>query len=68
MTCSVAICVRINKHVKVEATKALDAMGLSLSDAVRVFLTCVANDKQMPFKLKEADTKTSAGSAMIVKT
>ena len=44
--------VRIDEQVKAEATEALEAMGLSVSDAVRIFLTRVAADKEFPFTLK----------------
>lgn len=41
--------VRVEERVKVEATKALAAMGLSVSDAVRVLLTRIAAEKALPF-------------------
>ena len=44
--------VRIDERVKDEATEALEAMGLSVSDAVRIFLTRVAADKEIPFALR----------------
>jgi DNA-damage-inducible protein J len=52
--------VRVNEKVKVQATKALTAMGLSVSDAVRVFLTRIAADKQLPFELKVPNSETRA--------
>ena len=44
--------IRIDKRVKSQAAKALSAMGLSVSDAVRVLLTRVAAEKALPFDLK----------------
>jgi DNA-damage-inducible protein J len=40
-------------------------MGLSLSDAVRVFLTRVVAEKQLPFALKvpNAETRTAIAEA-----
>ena len=55
--------VRVDEKVKAQATKALAAMGLSVSDALRVFLTRVAAEKQLPFALKVPNSKTRAAMA-----
>ncbi len=52
--------VRVNEKIKAQATRALTAMGLSVSDAVRVFLTRIAADKQLPFELKVPNAETRA--------
>ena len=52
--------VRVNEKIKAQATKALTAMGLSVSDAVRGFLTRIAADKQLPFELKVPNAETRA--------
>ena len=52
--------IRIDRRVKAQATKALSAMGLSVSDAVRVLLTRVAADKALPFDLKVPNAATAA--------
>ena len=52
--------VRIDENIKAQATETLAAMGLSVSDAVRVFLTRVAAEKQLPFELKVPNRKTRA--------
>jgi DNA-damage-inducible protein J len=52
--------IRIDKRVKSRATKALSAMGLSVSDAVRVLLTRVAAEKALPFELKVPNAATAA--------
>lgn len=52
--------VRIDQRVKTKAEKALRAMGLSVSDAVRVLLTRVAAEKALPFALKVPNAKTRA--------
>ncbi|MFA9210036.1 MAG: type II toxin-antitoxin system RelB/DinJ family antitoxin, partial [Yersinia sp. (in: enterobacteria)] len=44
--------VRIDDDVKKQATAALNAMGLSVSDAVRLFLNRVVADQAFPFELK----------------
>jgi len=63
MASSTMIHVRINEQVKKEATQTLEAMGLSVSDAVRVFLLRVIADKQMPFALKVPNAETRSAMA-----
>jgi len=52
--------VRIGKRVKAQAAKTLAAMGLSVSDAVRVLLTRVAAEKALPFEVKVPNAETAA--------
>lgn len=52
--------VRIEKRIKTQAAKTLAAMGLSVSDAVRVLLTRVAVEKAIPFEVKVPNPKTVA--------
>ncbi len=52
--------IRIDKRVKAQASKALSAMGLSVSDAVRVLLTRVAAEKALPFDLRVPNAATRA--------
>jgi DNA-damage-inducible protein J len=52
--------IRIDKRVKSQATKALSAMGLSVSDAVRVLLTRIATEKALPFEVKVPNATTVA--------
>jgi DNA-damage-inducible protein J len=41
--------VRIEEKVKAKAAKALKAMGMSVSDVVRVLLVRVATEQKLPF-------------------
>jgi len=41
---------RIDGAIKAEAAAVLAAMGLTVSDAVRLMLTKVAHDKELPFE------------------
>jgi DNA-damage-inducible protein J len=41
---------RIDSEVKEEASTVLEAMGLTISDAVRLMLTRVAREKTLPFE------------------
>jgi DNA-damage-inducible protein J len=52
--------VRIDKRVKARAAKTLSAMGLSVSDAVRVLLTRVATEKALPFEVRVPNAATTA--------
>jgi DNA-damage-inducible protein J len=52
--------VRIDQNLKTKASKTFDAMGMSLSEAVRVFLTRVATDQAFPFELRIPNAETIA--------
>jgi len=52
--------VRVDKRIKARAAKTLSAMGLSVSDAVRVLLTRVAAEKALPFEVKVPNVATAA--------
>lgn len=49
---------RISETTKEEATAVLAAMGLTVSDAFRLLLVKVANDKVLPFELLNPNEKT----------
>ena len=51
--------VRVEKRIKTQAAKTLAAMGLSVSDAVRVLLTRVAVEKALPFEVKMPNATTA---------
>jgi len=58
MTTTAMVHVRVDQQIKEQATETLAMMGLSVSDAVRVFLMRVVADKQMPFRLKVPNVET----------
>ena len=60
MATTTMVHVRVDQRIKAQATKALAAMGLSVSDAVRVLLMRVAAEKQLPFALKVPNAETRA--------
>lgn len=41
--------VRLDKELKLEASEILSAMGLSISDLVRMTLTKLVNERDIPF-------------------
>ena len=52
--------VRIDEETKVRASEALNAMGLSVSDAVRILLRRVVADQAFPLELKVPNAATQA--------
>jgi len=63
MATTTMVHVRVDEQVKAQAAETLAAMGLSVSDAVRVFLLRVIAEKQMPFALKVPNAETNAAMA-----
>ena len=63
MAASTMVHVRVDDQVKAQATETLAAMGLTISDAVRLFLMRVVADKQMPFAIKVPNQETRAAMA-----
>ena len=59
-TTTTMVHVRVDETIKTQATETLAAMGLSVSDAVRVFLMRVIAEQQMPFALKAPNAETRA--------
>ena len=60
MAATTMVHVRVGERTKARATKALAAMGLSVSDAVRVLLTRIAADQALPFSLQVPNATTAA--------
>lgn len=52
--------IRVDDDTKEQATLALTAMGLSMSDAVRLFLRRVVIDQAFPLELKVPNAETLA--------
>ena len=50
--------IRVEEKVKERAAKTLAAMGMSVSDAVRILLVRVAEEKALPFDIKVPNTTT----------
>lgn len=49
---------RIDTGTKERATEALADMGLSISDAIRLLLVKVANERRLPFAVKAPNAAT----------
>jgi DNA-damage-inducible protein J len=52
--------VRVDENVKAQAAQTLAAMGLTVSDAVRVFLTRVVADNELPFAIRAPNASSRA--------
>ena len=57
---TVMLHVRIEEQVKAEATAVFDAIGISVSEALRVFLKRVVSEKAFPFRLEVPNAATRA--------
>ncbi|AGX87500.1 type II toxin-antitoxin system RelB/DinJ family antitoxin [Candidatus Symbiobacter mobilis] len=55
--------VRVDEQIKTQAAATLATMGLTISDAVRVLLTRVVADQQMPFAIEAPNAETRAAMA-----
>ena len=51
---------RIDTDTKARATEALKAMGLTVSDAIRLLLLRVADEKRLPFTIQVPNRATVA--------
>jgi DNA-damage-inducible protein J len=60
MATTTMVHVRVDEKMKIQAAETLESMGLSISDAVRVFLKRVVAEKKLPFELKVPNAKTLA--------
>lgn len=49
---------RIDTNTKERAADALEAMGLSISDAIRLLMLRVADEKRLPFEVKAPNART----------
>jgi DNA-damage-inducible protein J len=60
MAATAMIHVRVDDEIKTQATETLAMMGLSVSDAVRVFLKRVVVEQAMPFEIRVPNIETRA--------
>lgn len=60
MTATAVVRSKIEPTLKEEATRVLADMGLTVSDAIRIFLTQVVSEKALPFPVKTPNAETQA--------
>ena len=58
MNADTVVRARIDSDTKVRVTEVLDAMGLSVSDAIRLLLLRVADEKRLPFAIQVPNATT----------
>lgn len=58
MSSNTVVRARIDSDIKARATEALHAMGLSVSDAIRLLLVRVADEQRLPFDVKVPNRET----------
>lgn len=61
MPANAVVRARIDEQIKEEATVVLAAMGLTVSDALRIMLTRVAREKALPFEPLVSNKETIQG-------
>ncbi len=49
---------RIDKHVKDDANRLFNSLGITMSEAIRLFLCQAVSKKAIPFKIAEPNRKT----------
>ena len=49
---------RIDTNTKARAAEALEAMGLSISDAIRLLMLRIADEQRLPFEVKAPNAAT----------
>lgn len=60
MTATTMIHIRVDEELKTQASETLAAMGLTVSDAVRVFLMRVVAEQAIPFDVRTPNAATQA--------
>ena len=65
MAATTMVHVRVDENVKAQASETLASMGLTVSDAIRVFLTRVVADKELPFAIKAPNAASRAAMAEV---
>ena len=58
---------RIDDSIKAKAENACSAMGLTLSSAINIFLTKVANERRIPFEISADPFYSEEHIAMLEK-
>ena len=58
--------VRLDTQLKDDAERTLDSLSLSMSSAIRVFLTHVVAQKALPFPVQATPVQTAADRKSVV--
>lgn len=63
MNADTVVRARIDSETKERATAALEAMGLSVSDAIRLLMFRIADEKRLPFSVQAPNATTAKALA-----
>jgi DNA-damage-inducible protein J len=63
MAADTVVRARIDITTKERASAALEAMGLSISDAIRLLMLRIADEQRLPFEVKVPNTATRRAMA-----
>jgi DNA-damage-inducible protein J len=63
MTADTVVRARIDGRVKEQAADVLGKMGLSVSDAIRMLMVRIAQEKALPFDVRMPNAETAAARA-----
>ena len=67
MAADTVVRARIDAATKERASAALEAMGLSISDAIRLLMLRIAAEQRLPFELKVSNAATRRAMAELEK-
>jgi|TARA_A100001391_G_scaffold165892_1_gene125861 DNA-damage-inducible protein J len=65
MSADAVVRARIDAETKERAVEALEAMGLSVSDAIRLLMVRIADEQQLPFAVQVPNKVTENAMAEI---
>ena len=54
---------RLDKVTKQQASETLEAMGLTVSDAIRLLMLSIVDEQRLPFEIKVPNKETRAAIA-----
>ena len=57
-TADTYVSARIDSETKERTSEALESMGLSISDAIRLLMMRIADEHRLPFEVKVPNSKT----------
>ena len=66
MAADTVVRARIDAATKARAAAALEAMGLSISDAIRLLMLRIADERRLPFEVKAPNAVSKRAMAELV--
>lgn len=66
MSSDTVVRARIDSETKERAASALEAMGLSISDAIRLLMLRIADEQRLPFEIKVPNATTREAMSELI--